>query len=152
MADRVGTLERGVLQQVGTPHDVYTDPDTIQVAQRLGSPAINIVPSMWFADDAVPLQARSVGIRPEDLAFNDARGVACRVVEHSLVKHLLVAERDGTELRATVMLDHAVPTGADIRLGFPTRQRLYFDPEGRRIRPVTEPARPGAVSLRTASP
>jgi multiple sugar transport system ATP-binding protein len=152
MADRVGTLERGVLQQVGTPHDVYTDPDTIHVAQRLGSPAINVVPSMWFADDAVPLPARSVGIRPEDLAFNDARGVACRVVEHSLVKHLLVAERDGTELRATVMLDHALPSGTEIRLGFPARQRLYFDLEGRRIRAAAETVRTGAAFLRTATP
>jgi multiple sugar transport system ATP-binding protein len=150
MADRVGTLENGVLQQAGTPHAVYTDPDTIHVAQRLGSPAVNVVPSVWFADDSVPLDARWVGIRPEDLAFNDAKGVSCRVIEHSLVKHLLVAERDGTELRATVMLDHPLPGGAEVRLGFPAKQRMYFDPEGRRIRPSSDAARSQA-NLRAAS-
>jgi len=140
MADRVGTLERGVLQQVGAPHDVYADPETIQVAQRLGSPAINVVPAHWFAQEAargaVPPAATWVGMRPEDLVFNDAHGFACRVVEHSLVKHLLVAERDGVELRATVMLDHPLAGGAEIRLGLPIEQRLHFDSGGRRLRPA----------------
>jgi hypothetical protein len=61
--------------------------------------------------------------------------VRCRVLEHSLVKHLLVAEHDGTELRATVMLDHGLAVGTEVDLGFPAPRRLYFDREGRRLRP-----------------
>ena len=135
LADRVGTLEAGRLLQVGAPQQVYTDPDSLRVAQRLGSPAINIVPSAWF-DERLPRTAHWVGMRPEDVAFNDPAGVRCRVLEHSLVKHLLVAEREGGELRATVMLDHPLAAGTEISLGFPARQRLYFDSEGRRLRPA----------------
>jgi multiple sugar transport system ATP-binding protein len=43
MADRVAVLRRGVLQQVGTPHDVYEDPQTLFVAAFLGTPRINLL-------------------------------------------------------------------------------------------------------------
>jgi multiple sugar transport system ATP-binding protein len=140
LADRVGTLESGVLQQVGTPQAVYGDPDNVRVAQRLGAPVINVMPAAWFAREALPAPARWVGVRPEDVAFDDPAGLPCRVLEHSLVKHLLVAEHDGAELRATVMLDHAVPAGSAVQLGFPAPRRLYFDNEGRRLRSAAGPA------------
>jgi len=43
MADRVAVLRRGKLQQVGTPHDVYEDPQTLFVAAFLGTPRINLL-------------------------------------------------------------------------------------------------------------
>jgi multiple sugar transport system ATP-binding protein len=142
LADRVGTLESGRLLQVGTPQSVYTDPASMRVAQRLGSPAINIVPSAWFGAES-PTTAHWVGVRPEDVVFDDPTGVRCRVLEHSLVKHLLIAERDGGELRATLYLDHPLPAGSEISLGFPAQQRLYFDRGGQRLR--------GARSAHSAS-
>lgn len=134
LADRVGTLEAGALLQVGAPQAVYTDPDSVRVAQRLGSPAINIVPSAWLRGENVPGGAHWVGVRPEDVVLDDPAGVRCKVLEHSLVKHLLVAERDGGELRATVFLDHPLAAGTEICMGFPAQQRLYFDRDGRRLR------------------
>lgn len=134
LADRVGTLEGGRLLQVGTPQSVYADPDSVRVAQRLGAPAINIVPADWFNDARPPRGAHWVGMRPEDVVFNAAAGVRCKALEHSLVKHLLIAERDGGELRATVMLDHPVAPGTEVSLGFPPSRRLYFDNDGRRLR------------------
>jgi multiple sugar transport system ATP-binding protein len=38
MADRVAILRRGVLQDVGTPTQVYSRPGTLYVAAFLGSP------------------------------------------------------------------------------------------------------------------
>jgi len=43
MADRVAILRRGVLQDVGTPADVYGRPATLYVAAFLGSPRMNLV-------------------------------------------------------------------------------------------------------------
>ena len=42
MADRIGVLKDGVLSQVGTPEEIYDNPNSIYVANRLGSPKINI--------------------------------------------------------------------------------------------------------------
>src|SRR5205085_10001225 len=38
LADRIAILEAGRIPQVGTPEQVYLAPETIHVAQRLGSP------------------------------------------------------------------------------------------------------------------
>ncbi|WP_305787648.1 ABC transporter ATP-binding protein [Symbioplanes lichenis] len=43
MADRVAILRRGVLQDVGTPTEVYGRPATLYVAAFLGSPRMNLL-------------------------------------------------------------------------------------------------------------
>jgi multiple sugar transport system ATP-binding protein len=41
MASRIAVLDKGVLQQVGTPQELYNKPDNIFVAGFIGSPAMN---------------------------------------------------------------------------------------------------------------
>ena len=41
MADRIAVMDRGALQQVGTPDDVYDRPANLFVAQFMGSPPMN---------------------------------------------------------------------------------------------------------------
>jgi len=43
MGDRIAVLRSGVLQQVGTPEELYTRPTNVFVARFIGSPAMNIV-------------------------------------------------------------------------------------------------------------
>ena len=83
MADRIGILERGVLQQVGTPLEVYGDPRTLPVAQRLGSPAINVLPAQWF-DGRSPAGTAHVAIRPEDVVLSP-RGRGGRLPGHRVL-------------------------------------------------------------------
>jgi multiple sugar transport system ATP-binding protein len=45
LADRVAIMNEGVLQQVGTPDEVYNNPANLFVAQFVGSPVMNIVPA-----------------------------------------------------------------------------------------------------------
>jgi multiple sugar transport system ATP-binding protein len=94
MGDRVAILRDGVLQQLGTPDDVYDSPVNEFVAGFIGSPAMNLIPATLTADAgdlavsfgttklAVPAHVlerrprlveyagRSVklGVRPEDFA------------------------------------------------------------------------------------
>ena len=44
LADRIAIMNEGVLQQVGTPDDVYHHPANLFVAQFVGSPVMNIAP------------------------------------------------------------------------------------------------------------
>jgi multiple sugar transport system ATP-binding protein len=44
LATRIAVLKDGILQQVGSPSDIYNDPANIFVADFMGSPAMNIVP------------------------------------------------------------------------------------------------------------
>jgi len=57
MGDRIAVLKDGVLQQVGTPRDLYETPQNVFVAGFIGSPAMNLWP-----EDGI-----TVGVRPEDL-------------------------------------------------------------------------------------
>ena len=43
MADRIVIMHQGSLQQVGTPQEVYNRPQTVFVAQFMGSPSMNLI-------------------------------------------------------------------------------------------------------------
>src|SRR5438309_2614715 len=45
MGDRIAVMSNGVLQQIGTPEELYTRPANTFVATFIGSPAMNLVPS-----------------------------------------------------------------------------------------------------------
>jgi ABC-type sugar transport system ATPase subunit len=63
LGDRIAVMDHGVLQQVGTPEDVYDRPRNLFVARFVGSPAMNLLPG-----EALGLPAGvTAGIRPEAL-------------------------------------------------------------------------------------
>ena len=66
LADKIGVLKEGKIVQIGAPEEIYENPDSIYVSQRLGSPKINILPSSLFgmADNIA-----TVGIRPENISI-----------------------------------------------------------------------------------
>ena len=107
LGDRVAVMRSGVLQQVGTPMDLYNNPKNLFVAGFIGSPAMNFMPAevqgdtlkLPMADVRLPAELRSslsghsgqliAGIRPED--FEDA--------------HLVGDAKDrGTTFTATIEL------------------------------------------------
>jgi len=60
MGDRIAVLKDGVLQQVGTPRELYETPRNTFVAGFIGSPAMNL----WTVDGITS------GVRPEDLRLS----------------------------------------------------------------------------------
>ena len=134
MADRIAILEEGHILQVGTPEEIYRQPNCLAVAQRLGAPAINVLPVAWFGG-AAPPRARHVAIRPEDVAVSLQPNGDFTVVECSLVKRLIVAERDGVDVRVHFTADHPVPTGQRVALKFAPAYCLFFGDAGVRVIP-----------------
>ena len=65
LADKIGVLKEGHLVQIGTPEEIYENPNSIYVSQRLGSPKINILPGTLFGMNDVP----TFGIRPENITI-----------------------------------------------------------------------------------
>jgi multiple sugar transport system ATP-binding protein len=89
LGDRVAVMRAGVLQQVGSPAELYSDPVNLFVAGFIGSPAMNFMPAQLdgetvklpLGDVRVPPERRAAagdgagrsliaGIRPE--SFEDA--------------------------------------------------------------------------------
>ena len=51
LADRIAIMNEGVLQQVGSPTEVYRHPANLFVAQFIGSPVMNIAPATMRAEN-----------------------------------------------------------------------------------------------------
>ena len=96
MGDRIAVLKDGLLQQVGSPRDLYEKPSNVFVAGFIGSPAMNLFTAdladtgVRFGSEIVPLDrdtlARAegnqitVGVRPEDITVGPADGRGLSVV------------------------------------------------------------------------
>ena len=54
LGDRIALMDHGVLQQIGTPAEVYDAPRNTFVAGFLGTPPMNLLPGVWReADDGI---------------------------------------------------------------------------------------------------
>jgi len=71
LADRVVVMQAGVIEQVGTPMELYDHPDNIFVAQFIGMPSMNMLPAEHFPDSHN--DAEQIGIRPEHFKLIDHR-------------------------------------------------------------------------------
>ncbi|TPI48224.1 ABC transporter ATP-binding protein [Mesorhizobium sp. B2-9-1] len=80
VADRMAILENGRIRQIGAPAEIYDRPASAYVARMLGSPMMNILPSVRgvsgieaaegtirIADAKAPAEAVEIGLRPEDI-------------------------------------------------------------------------------------
>ncbi len=97
MGDRIAVMNLGILQQVGTPYEVYTKPNNLFVANFIGSPGMNFINCepvkkngnimlKLLSDDTnirIPAEFQQkiedkvqenkrliLGVRPEDVSFS----------------------------------------------------------------------------------
>lgn len=75
LADRMVVMNKGTIDQVGTPEEIYNRPATIYVAGFIGSPAMNFLPGrISAAHSAVVLDAgATIHIAPQVAAANDGK-------------------------------------------------------------------------------
>ncbi len=55
LATRIAVMRGGELQQLGTPHEIYTRPNNVFVAGFMGSPAMNLIPATVSGGDGGPM-------------------------------------------------------------------------------------------------
>ncbi|MDP9136843.1 MAG: ATP-binding cassette domain-containing protein [Pseudomonadota bacterium] len=70
MADRIVVLNKGNIEQIGTPLELYNKPDTLFVAGFIGSPRMNF----FTGEAAKKVRAHTAGVRPEHIAIGDKSG------------------------------------------------------------------------------
>ncbi len=71
MADKIVVLQAGVVEQVGTPLELYRRPRNLFVAGFIGSPKMNLIEGA----EAEKHGAKTIGIRPEHIAIGTGSGV-----------------------------------------------------------------------------
>jgi ABC-type sugar transport system ATPase subunit len=157
MGDRVVVMNKGRIEQVGTPRELYDEPETLFVASFIGSPQMNLLEGSWsdargatVGDLPLPFApaaghsatSLTYGIRPEDLAYvADATPEAAPVrVTVELVEELgsdTYVYGTGHGARWTARLPKGAQPEPGQELGFAVRADdvIAFDPTtGRRVR------------------
>jgi multiple sugar transport system ATP-binding protein len=160
VADRLGVLREGRIEQIGLPREVYSAPDSLFVAAFLGSPPINLfdvtaVPpsavewrtQRWalphLVDAGIAGRALKLGLRPEHLhvegsrwaaALPDAPVISARldVVEAMGDQQYLLLDANGVAITARTEPEFRAQPGDRLRLRPDLAHARAFDPESGR--------------------
>ncbi|MDQ0570361.1 multiple sugar transport system ATP-binding protein [Variovorax paradoxus] len=153
MADKIVAMHDGIVEQVGTPLDLFDRPRNVFVAAFIGSPSMNLLPvkanGEGVVDNAgnhwtvpgVPAasgQALTLGVRPEHLRL-DAKGVEARVlvVESTGSETHLIVDAGGTKLTCVLRERVGVRPGDQVRLGADSAYvHLFRADSGERLEPL----------------
>ncbi|HTI29922.1 MAG TPA: sn-glycerol-3-phosphate ABC transporter ATP-binding protein UgpC [Methylomirabilota bacterium] len=156
MGDRIAVMKDGVLQQVGTPEELYTHPQNLFVAGFIGSPAMNFVTVTTAGGELMMGETRlalggeparvvaaqtpgkdlTIGFRPEHIKLaNGSTDSVIRfpaevdVVEYLGNEELIHARAEGNDIVAILPSDRKVKAGEKVELAVPLDQLFVFDPE-----------------------
>ncbi|MCP9484611.1 MAG: ABC transporter ATP-binding protein [Gaiellaceae bacterium MAG52_C11] len=133
MGDRIAVMKQGVLQQAGTPEQLYTKPTNVFVARFIGSPAMNLVPAGFVKGAGTGGQL--AGFRPEHVVLGGGNGDAAyfqatvEVVEYLGDEQLVHLAAGDEKLLAKLPVEDRVPTGVEQRFSIPRDKLHLFDAE-----------------------
>jgi multiple sugar transport system ATP-binding protein len=111
MADKIVVMRDGIVEQTGTPLDLYDTPLNIFVAGFIGSPAMNLVPGVARVNGAAPVVEFDGGVRlplPTSARASDGQPVLYGMRP----EHCVLSPGGGLPAQVVVV----EPTGADTQL------------------------------------
>jgi multiple sugar transport system ATP-binding protein len=138
LADKIVVLNAGVIEQVGSPMDLYNKPANIFVAGFIGSPQMNFFPAEKVGPTIAAEGAKTIGIRPEHIALSrDAGDWKGKVVhaEHLGADTILYLETEVTGLLTVRLFGEHRYAADDVVFATPDKACLHrFDGSDRAIR------------------
>ncbi|AHY42620.1 sn-glycerol-3-phosphate ABC transporter ATP-binding protein UgpC [Stutzerimonas decontaminans] len=170
LGDKVAVMKDGVIQQFGTPHEIYNNPANLFVASFIGSPPMNFVPlrirqrdGRWvgvlnseqgscelplpiISDDGLRDRELILGIRPEQIGLAPAGSadfslaVDIEVVEPTGPDTLVVFTLNQVKACCRLAPDQAPRVGETLNLQFDPRRALLFDAQTGERLGVVQPA------------
>jgi multiple sugar transport system ATP-binding protein len=156
LGDKVAVMKDGIVQQFGTPKEIYTNPANLFVASFIGSPPMNFIPLRltrqaggWQAllesgqdrcelplnlAEGQSLEGREVilGIRPEQIAVGTDSGLPSlraevQVIEPTGPDTMIFVSLNQTKVCCRLAPDAAPSPGESLTLQFEPSKVLLFD-------------------------
>ncbi|PED40258.1 sn-glycerol-3-phosphate ABC transporter ATP-binding protein UgpC [Bacillus cereus] len=146
MGDRIMVLNKGSIQQVGTPLDIYNEPANEFVASFIGSPSMNINDGevnkekgvLHIGQLQIPLSIRQlkqlpqgtirIGMRPEHIALSEeGQEVTLQSVEVLGNESILNFAVNGTTWSAKVIGQLLLNKGDKVKLLFSQEKLCFFN-------------------------
>ena len=140
LADRIVVINQGVIEQVGTPIELYNSPKNQFVAEFIGSPKMNMIniqngEKFDLINLNPPSEASKIGIRPEHLSLANSGSHKLKgTVRHieNLGEHLLCyinLEKDN-EITAKLDVNSDIKINEKINLNWHQDHQHFFDSSG----------------------
>ena len=147
MGDKIVVMNHGVIEQFGTPQDIYDKPASLFVADFIGSPSMNFLrfhgavetgaTSVMLQHQALPMpQARApfdgdmvYGVRPEHIRLTDSapyRGTV-RAVEYLGTTQIVTLDTPNGTVKARIPSDQPARVGEGVGLQFNGATVTLFD-------------------------
>jgi ABC-type sugar transport system ATPase subunit len=136
MGDRIAVMRSGVLQQAGTPEELYTRPANVFVAGFIGSPAMNFVPGGLV--EGAGSSGTLAGFRPEHVEVGGRAAGGARfdalveVVEYLGDEQLVHLRMADLPLLAMLPIEERVAAGEQLSFAVPPDKLHLFDAETER--------------------
>jgi multiple sugar transport system ATP-binding protein len=162
MADRIAIMRDGVIEQIASPHEVFTRPTTLFVASFIGTPQMNLLTAQFdgvegthgrFTVDGQPIRLAvdpavkklakgqvTIGIRPrafipECAGSADTIAGRAELIEPMGAETLIHARTPlGSDLRVVVPREIRVKSGDALSLRTDARETHVFDGSGNAVR------------------
>ena len=151
LADRIVVLNKGIIEQFGTPNEIYTDPNNIFVAEFIGSPKMNIVKiskEQIINSNTIELFKNKItfenfdfkdeiylGIRPEDISTkNDCEiklDVKVDLIENLGFEKIIYAKLSDNQI---IIKSSENISNHSLKISFSKDKVLFFDKNKNRIR------------------
>ena len=156
MADTIALMNHGVVEQLGTPQDIYDRPTSLFAADFIGSPPMSFLPfrgcvapgDRTVRVDGVDIALPEVregadtelvlGVRPEHIELSDDAPLRAEVVDAEYLGTTQIVTLNtstGARMKARIPAAICVRPGESTGLKFRSRQLSLFDgPSGRALR------------------
>lgn len=174
MADKIAIMNQGVIEQLGAPQEIYERPASVFVADFMGSPSMNFVPThaalargatqlpvgnaalaLPAVQEDVSARALLYGVRPEHVRLDGDAPLRAEVMGVEYLGNCQIVTLKTTQdsvVRAKVSVQTRAARGDQTGLAFDSTQITLFDQDsGRAIRtarddlPLTGAAHTGAA-------
>ena len=137
LADKIVVLNNGIIEQVGSPVELYNTPQNLFVAEFIGSPKMNILNlqnqnDIFTHNLQIPNNASMVGVRPEHLIVSSEKEAKfhgdIRHIEN-LGEHLLcyLNSSSGKEIIAKLDINSNINVNDNIYLSWDISHTHFFN-------------------------
>ena len=136
MADRIAVMRDGVIEQVASPHDIFTRPANLFVAGFIGTPQMNLLPATVVGPDGDGMRFRTgqqeitLGVDPAVAAMAQDSAVTLGIrprgfdLASEAGPDTIAATTDLIEPMGAETLAHLLDDGRDLRVVYDRRVRL----------------------------
>ena len=151
LADRIVVLNKGIIEQFGTPAEIYSDPNNIFVAEFIGSPKMNIIKinkEQIVNSNTLELFKNKItfenfnfkdeiylGVRPEDISIKNDREIKLDVkidlIENLGFEKIIYARLSENQI---IIKSSEDLSNKPLTISFSKDKVLFFDRNRNRIR------------------